>query len=195
MRHRSRTTVTILLLVLFIGCKEQEKKEDKNIRIISIVSILKEQAAHIDTSLYSIMKITDIDSMRKDTTYIPREKFREAATEFLSLPDLSDKEYQGRYTESDQYDETIDRVLIVYTPVAPEKEKIQRQEILVKAGGGSEDKVTNIIVNTLISTKDSLVEKKMLWRMDESFQVTTIRQLLGKPETVSTYKVVWNESE
>lgn len=184
-----------MLLVLFIGCKEQEKKEDKNTRIISIVSILKDQVEHIDTSLYSIMRITDIDSVRKDTLYIPREKFREAAAEFLSLPDLSGKEYQGRYTETDQYDETIDRVLIVYTPVAPEKEKIQREEILIKAGGGSEDKVTNIIVNTLISTKDSLVEKKMLWRMDESFQVTTIRQLLGKPETVSTYKVVWNESE
>ena len=33
----------------------------------------------------------------------------------------------------------------------------------------------------------------MLWKVDESFQVTTTKQLAGQPETTSTIKVIWNE--
>ena len=33
----------------------------------------------------------------------------------------------------------------------------------------------------------------MLWMVDESFQVTTIKQLKAQPEMVNTYRVVWNE--
>ena len=39
------------------------------------------------------------------------------------------------------------------------------------------------------------MQKRLLWKIDESFQVTTIRQLAGQPETTSTVKVVWNEDE
>lgn len=189
-----KSTAAVLFLILFIGCRGKEKKEEKKATVIPILSIIKNQVAHVDTSLYSISRIADIDSTRKDTSYIPREKFRETAKDFLSLPDLSSPAYEGRYAESDQFDETLNRVLIVYTPLAAEKEEIQRQEILIKPDEGAGDKVTNIIVNTIINTRDSLIEKRMLWKMDESFQVTTIKQFPGQPEKVSTYKVVWNES-
>ena len=33
----------------------------------------------------------------------------------------------------------------------------------------------------------------MLWQVDKSFQVTTIRQLPGQKETTTTYKVIWSE--
>ena len=59
----------------------------------------------------------------------------------------------------------------------------------------SGDKVTNIIINQVINSKDSSVQKRLLWMIDESFQIITIKQLKGQPETTSTVKVVWSEDE
>jgi hypothetical protein len=55
------------------------------------------------------------------------------------------------------------------------------------------DKITSIIINSVNNSKDSSVQKRMLWQVDQSFQVITTRQLPGQPETISTIKVVWNE--
>jgi hypothetical protein len=85
---------------------------------------------------------------------------------------------------------------MIYSPKDAKKEEVQRQEVLIKPQPGtSEDQVTSIFININQSNKDSSIEKKMLWQVDESFQVTTIKQYPGKPEVTSTYKVSWNESE
>ena len=89
-----------------------------------------------------------MDSLRTDTIYIHRENFREEAKDFLSVPDISASEYQDRYIEEKIFDETLNRVLLTYTPLNPEKEEIQRQEVLIKADP-SGDKVTNIIINSV----------------------------------------------
>lgn len=185
--------ICLVSLLVITGCKEKEKTQKES--NFPVLSFLNSQVAQIDTSLYSIIRVDYIDSTRSDTSYIRREDFKAAARDFLSVPDLASSQYAGRYTEDRQFDETLNRVLIVYTPVKPDKEEIQREEILIRPEPPDNDKVTNIIINSVVNTKDSLVEKKMLWRVDESFQVTTIRQKAGQPETVSTYKVVWNESE
>ena len=150
--------------------------------------------ADIDTSLYSIRKLIYVDSLRTDTLYLHRENFREEAKEFLSVPDISASGYRDRYVEEKLFDETLNRVLLTYTPLNPEKEEIQRQEVLIKADP-SGDKVTNIIINSMINTKDSSIQKKLLWKVDESFQMTITKQLAGQPETTSTVKVIWNADE
>lgn len=181
---------TLILSVSACGHSKQNNKE----KFFPVLSFIQSQVAHVDTSLYSIRKIVYADSLKSDTIYIPREVFRKEAHDFLTIPDLAASQYADRYTEVKDFDETINRVLIVYTPVKPEKEEIQRQEVLIKPDP-SGDRVTNIIINSIVNTRDSLIEKRMLWKVDESFQVTVIRQLAGQPETVSTYKVIWGENE
>ena len=91
-----------LLLFLFIvtisvACKQKKEESEKN--FISIVSLIRKQVAHIDTALYSIMKVVYTDSLHSDTTYIPREQFADVAKEFLDIPDLSDNKVAARYKE------------------------------------------------------------------------------------------------
>jgi hypothetical protein len=176
------------------SCKEKKKPEVNGESLFPVLPYIKSQIAHVDTSLYSIRRIDYIDSSRSDTTYLRRENFKAVAADFLTLPDISHSEYSNRYTEDKQFDETLNRVLIVYTPLNPEKEIIQRQEVLIKPDV-SGDQVTSIIINTSLKSKDSLIEKRMLWSVDQSFRVTTIRQLKAEPETTHSYKVVWNEEE
>jgi hypothetical protein len=180
----------VLFFVVACGQKEKENKE----KFFPVLSYLKSQVADIDTSLYSIRKIIYVDSLRTDTVYLHRENFREEAKEFLSVPDISSSGYRERYIEEKLFDETLNRVLITYTPLDPEKEVIQRQEVLIKPDP-SGDKVTNIIINTVINTRDSAIQKKLLWKVDDSFQMTITKQLAGQPEKTSTIKVIWNADE
>lgn len=183
----------LLLFLCAVSCKQKEKDPEE--KFFPVLSFIKSQVAHVDTSLYTIRKIISIDSLTNDTIYLRREDFREAARDFLSLPDLYEKAYFKKYEEARQYDETLNRVIIDYTPLKPEKEIIQRQEVLIKPDVATGDKITNIIIHSISNTRDSLIQKRLLWQADKSFQVVITRQLPGQPETTSTYRVVWNEDE
>lgn len=185
-----------LLLVAFIlmlaACRQKKKVDDK--KFISVLSLIKKQVAHVDTSLYSIMKVVYLDSLHTDTTYIPREEFETAAADFLAIPDLSDQKVAKRYKEEPaRYDELLNRVIITYTPLKPELEEVKSQELLVTPNVATGDKINNIIILREISNRDSFFQKKMLWLMDRSFQVITTSQKPGKPEIIITTKVSWNE--
>ena len=182
---------TILGLLLF-SCGNEEETTNK--KFVSISSFIGSQVAGVDSSLYSIRKYTYIDSTRIDTEYIHRDNFKQAAADFLNIPDITRGKLADEYEESTQFDETLNRVMIIYTPKDPEKQQIQREEIVIKPDG-SGDKVTSIFVHFVNESRDSVVEKKMIWRVDESFQVVTTRQLPQQPEKTTTYKVAWNENE
>lgn len=183
----------ICAILLLAACGEKKKTTPKE-SFWHVLSFIGSQVAQVDTSVYSIRKYVYVDSLRTDTEYIHRDRFKEVAKDFLTLPDIAKPEYQDRYVEETRFDETLNRVMISYLPVKPENEEIQRQELLIKPDP-SGDKITSIYITTVINTKDSIVEKKLLWKVDESFQVTTTRQLPQQPEQTTTYKVAWNEDE
>jgi hypothetical protein len=186
------SVLSIAIIIIAPSCKN--KKTDPEKKFVSAVSYFNNQVADVDTSLYSIIRLDFVDSIRTDTTYVRREAFREQAKDFLELPDISGSKYIDDYTESTRFDDMLNSVVITYTPKQLEKAVIQRQEILIKPDP-SGDKVKSIIIDYLVNSKDSIVQKRMLWQVDRSFQVTTIRQLPGQEETISTKKVIWNEPE
>ena len=182
------------LFLLSFACKQKKSNSDQNQNesFFPVLSFLKSQVAHVDTSLYPIKKIVFTDSIHSDTIFVPREQFRSLAKDFLDIPDLTDKKYKSRYTEEKLFDETLNRVIISYKPKNPDKEELQKQEVLI-APGSSGDKVNSIIINRLISNKDSFLQKNMLWQVDKSFQVTTIAQKPGQPEITTIMKIIWGE--
>lgn len=181
----------LFFTLTILSCKEEKKTPDK--KYISVLSLIKEQVAHVDTSLYSIVKIVSTDSLHNDTTYIRREDFGAEAREFLQIPDLSDKKIAKRYKEETLYDNSLNRAVITYTPENADDEVIQKQELLVIPDPLTGDRVTSIIINSSINNRDSSVQKNMLWQMNKSFQIVTTRQLPGQPEIITTTRVIWNE--
>ncbi|MCG2614154.1 hypothetical protein LZZ85_07670 [Terrimonas sp. NA20] len=180
-------TVSLLLL---LSCKSSKENEEAG--FFPILPILQSQVAKVDTTLNSIRQYVFADSSHVDTIFVHRNQFRALAQDFLSLPDIATEDYQDRYKETTQFDETLNRAIFTYVPVNADKEIIQRQEVLIKPEG-SGDQITSIIVNTVNNTKDSAIQRRMLWQVDKSFQVTTTRQLVGQPAVTTTVKVVWDE--
>lgn len=178
---------SVAVVISFLSCKSKdaEKKE----AFFPVLSFIKSQVAHVDTSLYSIAKLTGVDSTW-DTAYIKREDFRAYARDFLQLPDLADKKFVSRYEESKFFDASLNRVIITYTPKDKDQE-IQREEVMIEPNSETGDKVKNIVVDLLINSKDSIITKRMLWNVDEGFQVTTIIQKQGHEDSTNTMKIKW----
>jgi hypothetical protein len=187
-------TVPLFIFIISCGNKKDERATEED--IFPVLSFIKSQVAHVDTSFYQIVKLNIIDSTHTDTTYVKREDFRTLAKDFLELPDLEDKQYRGRFTEKRFFDETLNRIIITCLPNDPSKEIMQRQELVVTPDPFNEEgRVNSIIVHLVSNSRDSSVEKKLLWQADKSFQVTTITQTPNNPEIITTTKIVWNAQE
>ena len=177
-------------LILISACREKSEKKQED--FLPALPFIQNDVADVDTSLYSIIKITWADTTAADTVFIKREEFRGLAADFLQIPDLAQKEYKSRFTEEKFYDQTLNTVIFTYRPKDAEKEEVQKQEILITPNPTG-DKVRSIIIDRLVNHKDSSVMKKMLWQVNKSFQVTTTIQKPNVPEKTFTLKVVWNE--
>jgi hypothetical protein len=171
----------------------KEKDDEKNInKVTPALAFLKSQAAMIDTSLFVIKKIVITDSLHSDTTDVHRNDFRSLAKDFLDLPDISLKKYKEQYTEAKNYYSDLNLVSLITLPKDPSTAEIQKQELLITpdSEGG---KMKTIIIDREWVNKDSSVVKKMLWQVDKYFQIVTLKQIAGKPETTQIVKVVWND--
>jgi hypothetical protein len=178
-------------LFLFLSACKSDKKSDSD-KIAPALSYIKSQIAHIDTSLFSIIKIDIKDSAHSDTTYIRREDFRALAKDFLELPDITDKKLSGLFKEESFYDTALNIVILTTRPVDASKTDIQRQEMVITpdSEGG---KMKSIIIEQGWINRDSSVQKNLLWQTDKSFQVVTTKQKAGEPERTATLKVVWSD--
>jgi hypothetical protein len=184
--------------ILLIGCLiitglccKQNKKSNKSDTFFPVISFLKSQVAHVDTSLYRLIRIDITDSLQ-DTVRIKRGEFRDLAKDFLETPDITDKSLKKKYKEDKSYDESLDRVILTYTPNENNME-VLREEVIISPNTSEGDQVKSIIIERMIDGKDSSILKRLLWQVNKSFQVVTLIQKLNQPEITQTFKVTWNE--
>lgn len=174
--------------ILFYSCKAKQNDEEAN-DFFPVVSLLKSQVAHVDTSLYQIIKIEN-ENGRSDTTYLNRAEFKLYAKDFVTIPDITSDDLKDEYTETKMYDDALKRVVFSYVPKENEA-GIQRQDITILPNDDN-SKVETIYIDWLIDDDDSLVQKKMLWQMDKKFQIITSISKPGQPERLKTMQVMWN---
>jgi hypothetical protein len=180
-----------LLLIYLESCRNREAQEGNDAGFFPVISYLQSQVRHVDTSVYSIVKISKAQAVQ-DTTYLRREEFKAAAHDFLSLPDLTAKKLRKKYTETKMYDEDLKKVVLSYAPKdKAAAEGIVRQDVLIEPDAGTGDQVQTIYVETIASTNDSTVQKRMTWNVNGRFQVITIIAKKNQPEAVTTTDVTW----
>lgn len=190
MKIKVLAIIAVTLLVSACGSKKKKRDEaDKNFPVLPYIL---SQVKDVDTSLYSIVKIVTVDSVA-DTSYVSREQFRAEAKDFLDIPDISSDQYQDDYTENKFFDETLNRVVMTYTKTPEATQAVQKQEITISPNQVTGDKIVSVYIDYATSTKDSAVQKRMLWMVDKEFQVTRLVQKPGGVETVTTTTVKWND--
>lgn len=188
-----KSSALLLILVILISCKSPKKdKENTNENVTAVLSFIKSQVAQLDTSLSPIKKIEQVDTLPADTIDISRNEIRALANDFLNIPDISQKQYKDEYKESQNYDPDLGLVSLLTLPKTTSSADIQKQEVLIKpdSEGG---KIVTMYIDREWGNKDSSVTKKMIWQVDGYFQVLTLKQFPGQPETSHLLKVTWKD--
>ncbi len=181
---------SVLCSILLYSCKSKQKEGEEVINFFPVLSLLKSQIANVDTSFYQIVKIQK-ENGHSDTAFLERTEFKTYAKDFISIPDISSNDLKDEYTETKLYDDAIRRVVLSYIPKESDVE-IQRQDVTISPSGDS-SKVETIYIDWLKDEGDSIVQKKMLWQMDKSFQIITSISKPGQPERLKTVQVSWNQ--
>ena len=176
-----------LVAVLFAACKG--KKETKQEKPISALSIIKGQLNGLDTSLYSITKYETADDIA-DTSYLKREEIRKFAAPFLSLPEIADKEYLNNYTE-DRLIDAQQETLNITSIAKNENAEIQKQIMIITLADVSSGKVQSIFIDRYIPSKDSTIEQKLYWEMDKYFSIGSVIQKDNQPDKTHRTIVAW----
>jgi len=176
----------LAVIIVYSSCKEDKKND-----FFPILSYLKSQVKQVDTSLYSIIKVTTVDSV-SDTTNIRREDFSREAEDFTSIPDLTSAGYAKLYKENRSFDESINRAVFSYYPVKNNAE-ILREEVIISPGFGEEDKVNSVYIEKVREEKGQTIQKRMNWKVKESFMIITITQIPGKPDKIEKTELIWNK--
>lgn len=176
--------------LLLVSCNNKKNNRKENSSFFPVLSFIKSQVAHVDTSVYRIIKIVKKDSTA-DTSYLKREEFRDAAKDFLTIPDIGSDDLIDEYTETELFVEDLNQVALNYMPKEPNKE-ITRQEVLIKPGSDG-DKVQSIFINRIINNKNASIQKILFWEVDKQFRIITLTQSPDSPETKETVEVKWND--
>jgi hypothetical protein len=179
--------IPALIAILFAACKA--KKEANQEPPISVLSIIKGQLNHLDTSLYGITKYVTANNIT-DTIYPGREEIRTIAAPFLSLPEIADKDYYKNYTEERLIDAQQETLNITST-AKNENSEIQKQIIVIALADVSIGKVQSIFIDRYMPSKDSIVEQKLLWEIDQYFSIGSIIEKENQFEKTHLIKVAW----
>ena len=181
--------IPALIPFLFTACKgKKEIKEDE--KPISVLSIIKGQLNHLDTSLYQITKF-EINGNRMDTAYVKREEIRKFAFPFLSIPDIADNKYSDKYIEDKLIDAQQSTLNITSILKESADAEIQKQIVVVDISDPSNGKVQSIYIDRYINSGDSTIQQKLFWEVDKYFSIGSIVEKEGQPDRTHTTKIAW----
>jgi hypothetical protein len=179
----------LAIIIVLHSCKEKEAANSDS-DYFPATAYIKSQIAHIDTSLFTIKKVVQHDTL-SDTIYLKREEFKKEAGDFLALPDISSKKLKKNYNETKQYDEELHKITFIYFP--KEKDQEIQQEIIIVKPDPNIDKVETIFVDWLQTTDDGIVQMKMTWQANKYFRTITITQKKGQQDKTEKTEVYWND--
>ncbi len=179
-----------LVACLSIGCQQKKKEKKDTSKYFPVLSYLQSQVKHLDTSLFRFSKI----ETGLDTVIINRSEIRKYAKDFLEVPDITKSEYGSDYRETNMYDSSLGMVVMSYL-ADDEDLDYPRQEVQVIPSFGGNDQVKTIYIEKVEEEGKTTIEKKMIWEVNQYFQVRTITHKPNEPEKIHDLKIIWQDFE
>lgn len=187
-----------IIACLVISCKHEQKKARfatdpfPAAQIFPVVSFINGQVHLVDSMKPPIVRFTTYDK-KTDTASLTDNEFRTLADDFLH-PDLSDPAFNGRYEESSFADQSIPAITLTYTAL-DDKLEIRRMDIIIQQDAMTNDKVQSIYLEKIINRASGSVSKKLFWKSNKYFQVTTNTIPAGGQAKLEQLKVVWDPTD
>lgn len=183
----NKLLIGLLFTCCLISCKN--KKSENIPPFFPVLDYLKSEAKKTDSLPLTFTKITTAEGI-SDTSKTTKEEFNNYAKEFLNLPDIASGNRRDDFKETQDFDEIMNNVLLIYTPKKPEDE-VRNETVMMPPDDEGNTHVKTILVTTVKNDKDSTIEKNMTWHMDKRFQIVTKVNKPNQPEKINTVVISW----
>ena len=180
--------ISALIIIGCISCKNK-KHLDSTKAYFSIVDYLRTEIKRMDSLPLHFTKIVRIDST-SDTIAITKDEFHKYAKEFLDIPDIASPDNMDDYTETNDFDDILNNVLLIYT-AKKEDAEVRNETVMMQPDDQGDTHVKTLLVHTLDAKKDPTTEKEMAWHINERFQIVTKTSKPNQSEKISTTIINW----
>lgn len=177
-----------------IACNAKKKNNDTPATNFFVSDYIKGQVAALDTVRHPFVKI-ETEGDRHDTAAITAAEAKALAKDFLLLPDLSSDKLRDDYQVSHLYDDLQEAFIFTYTTT--EAHPVQREDVTVEPqpNAKGQNDIRSMYADYWTSEGNASVRKNMLWEAAQRFEITTVTDAAGKPQTIKKVRVIWNGFE
>lgn len=155
---------------------------------LPVAAFIRNEISMVETYAGGLLKKTTRGN-KKDSTYIQLPEFKQRAEQFLPK-DLDSSFFQEKFEQTSLVDETTGMINFIYTP-KDSVGTLQKVVVYVKPGATS-DNVDRIYMETSSMQGETVVEKKLTWKMRQYFYVLTIQQPKTGTPTTTLEKLIWD---
>lgn len=155
---------------------------------LPIADLLRDDIRKVETFAGGILKKGNTGK-KKDSSFIQLDEFQRRAEQFI-LKELDSAYFQQNFRQTSLMDETSRLLNFIYTPkdsVSP----LQKVVVYV-APSLLSDNVDRIYMETAISQGDTIVEKRLTWKMRRYAYVLTIKQPKTGDPITTMEKLIWD---
>jgi len=183
----NKLLICLFVLGAFTACRN--KKLDSTKAYFSVVDYLKAEVRKMDSLPLRFTKTTVVDGNTR-TTEITKKEFHKYAREFLDLPDIASPDNMDDYAEINDFDESLNNVLLMYIPKKGTG-SVKRETIMMEPDELGNTHVKTILIRTIDTEKDSTITREMTWHIDKRLQIVTKNNQPNQPEKISTVAINW----
>lgn len=193
--------ILLVLLASIAACKDKKKtntdihttpstvQETKS--YLPIQDFIQEDMRRVDSFAGGVLLRT-MAGKKTDSFFIDHEKFRDLAEAFF-MPELDSLYFHTHYTEASLMDETTQMLNFIYT--ADSSVTGLKKAMVYISPSLSIDKINRIYLEKDLRLGDTLVTRKMTWKMRQYIIIIENKQTPSGYDATVIRKAIWDPSK
>jgi hypothetical protein len=184
------------ILMAFIYCKQKNNAventrtlPEKIDTLFPVHDILVSQVKLVDSLQLPTVAYINTNG-KKDTMAVSINEFKKYAKDFTDI-DFTSPAIIYQYRESSFADQSINSITLTYEA----KNKTlpaQRVDVIIQPNPVADDVVKSIYIEKYETLHDTLVEKKLYWKINSNFQVISNSQFKNAHPVLQQTKISWD---
>ena len=155
---------------------------------LPVKALLQGEVRNVESYAAGILRKATIKG-RKDSAFIQLPQFQRTAEEFM-LKELDSAFFRDHFVETSFMDQTTQMLNFIYTP--KDSESALQKAVVYVQPSESTNTMDRLYFETVYNQGDTLVEKRLTWKMRKYFYILTVRQPKSGNAITTMEKLIWD---
>lgn len=200
----NRLLLLLILTTSLVSCSDEAKEPkqeatttppDTAAKINSaesylpVQTLLQAEVRNVESYAAGILRKTKNVRGRKDSAFIQLPQFQRIAEQFM-LKELDSAFFRDHFEETSFMDQTTQMLNFIYT-AKDSVSSLQKAVVYVRPSETT-NTTDRLYFETVYNQGDTLVEKKLTWKMRKYFYILTVKQPKSGNAVTSMEKLIWD---